>query len=214
MNTNVTRQSVEVFLILIPGLVVAMALHELAHGLVANRLGDPTARVLGRLSLNPIRHLDPLGTAMFAITYFGAGWMFGWAKPVPVDMRNFDRPKRDMALVALAGPLTNFAIALVLVAVALHAPPPPGVLSDVLDRAIQVNIVLGIFNLVPVPPLDGSRVLGAFMDDHTYRSWLGLDRYAMLFFVAIFFVLQGTTTPILSSATNHVLDAMIRVVGG
>src|SRR5918911_1071840 len=93
------------FLLVLPVLVLSMSLHELAHAYVANALGDPTARLLGRLTFNPIPHIDPIGTAVFAVTYFGTGFMFGWAKPVPVVPHNFKNPQRDMALVAIAGPI-------------------------------------------------------------------------------------------------------------
>ena len=214
MDVQITRFEVETFALLLPGLVIAMALHELAHGFVAYKLGDPTAKLLGRLSFTPIRHLDPLGTAMFAFTFFFTSFMFGWAKPVPVDLRNLRNPKRDMALVALAGPVTNFAIALVLPAVAVHAMPSGELAREVLLRALLVNIVLGIFNLIPLPPLDGSRIIGAFMDDHTYRRWLSLDQYAMVSFLLLFFVLSGPVTTLMVSGQQHVLDAMVTVVGG
>lgn len=214
MNTDISRFQLETFALLLPGLIIAMALHELAHGYAAYRLGDPTAKLLGRLSFNPIRHLDPLGTAMFAFTFFFTSFMFGWAKPVPVDLRNFKNPKRDMALVAVAGPLTNFAIALVLTAVLVHAAPSGELAFEVIYRALLVNVVLGIFNLIPLPPLDGSRIIGAFMDDHTYRRWLNLDQYAMVTFLLLFFVLSGPVTTLMVNGQQHVIDAMVTVVGG
>ncbi len=103
----------ELFLYLVPVLIASMTLHELAHALVATLLGDPTPREQGRLTVNPIVHLDPVGTAMFALTYFLSNFIFGWAKPVLVQPRYFRRPKEGMALVAVAGPVTNFLIALV-----------------------------------------------------------------------------------------------------
>jgi Zn-dependent protease len=111
----------ELFLWLVPLLVASMVLHELAHAVVATRLGDPTPREHGRLTLNPISHLDPIGTAMFAITYWLSSFMFGWAKPVLVQPRYFRHPKEYMALVAVAGPITNFLIAFVTVAVIVHS---------------------------------------------------------------------------------------------
>jgi Zn-dependent protease len=138
----------ELFLYLVPLLVGSMVLHELAHALVATRLGDPTPREHGRLTLNPVSHLDPLGTAMFGITFWLSSFMFGWAKPVIVAPGHFRRPKEGMALVAVAGPVTNFLIALGCAAVLVHV--------DVSDRTFevlallyQVNVILGVFNLLP-----------------------------------------------------------------
>ena len=144
----------------IPALLVAVTVHELAHALVADRLGDPTARRLGRITINPLPHIDPLGALAFVL----AG--FGWAKPVPVNAHNFRRPVRDMAWVAAAGPMSNFLTAFVaLVAVRLlgHAgSAPPFVaepLGGVLVMVYVFNLVLGVFNLIPLPPLDGGHFL-------------------------------------------------------
>jgi Zn-dependent protease len=144
----------------IPALLVAVTVHELAHGLVADRLGDPTPRSLGRLTLNPLPHIDPLGALAFVL----AG--FGWAKPVPVNARNLRHPVRDMAWVAAAGPLSNFAAAFVaLVGVRLLGHAVAGAsfvtepLSGVLFWVYVFNLALGIFNLIPLPPLDGGHFL-------------------------------------------------------
>ena len=192
-----------------------MTFHELAHGWVAWKLGDPTAKLLGRISLNPIRHIDPLGTAMFAITYFGSSFIFGWAKPIPVVPRNFRNPQVGMAIVAVAGPITNFVIALGFAAVYYHVDRPRH--ADVGRRrpaTPTINIVLGVFNLFPIPPLDGSRIVGAVMDEDTYRRWSALDQYGMLFLLLIFFVFNRQFSIIIREATNAV-DAVFRtLVGG
>jgi Zn-dependent protease len=146
-------------LLKLPALLLAVTLHELAHGLVADRLGDPTARALGRLTLNPLPHIDPLGALAFVV----AG--FGWAKPVPVAARNFRHPVRDMALVAAAGPAANFAIAFAgLVALALFrqatgAGGPARAIDTMLFYVFTFNLGLAIFNLIPLPPLDGGHLL-------------------------------------------------------
>ena len=203
----------ELFLWLIPLLVGSMVLHELAHAVVATRLGDPTPREHGRLTLNPISHLDPIGTAMFAITYWLSSFMFGWAKPVLVQPRYFRHPKEYMALVAVAGPVTNFLIALVTVAVIVHE--PIGVDAfEVLLLLFQVNVVLGVFNLFPIPPLDGSRIVGAFMDDATYARWSALDQYGILFLFGLLFVFRRQFNELISSAYVNIADFMVRVVGG
>ncbi len=154
--------SLETFLYLLPLLLVSLVLHELAHAYVATWLGDPSPRADGRLTLNPIPHLDPLGTAMFAITAFASSFIFGWAKPVMINPRHFRRPQVDMAIVAAAGPATNLVLALGCVAVLVHG-DLTGTAFTVLVYAFQVNVVLGLFNLIPIPPLDGYNVLLAFL---------------------------------------------------
>ena len=137
-----------------------LPLHEFAHGWVANKLGDPTAKLEGRLTLNPLASVDPMGTV--ALILFG----FGWAKPVPVDSRYFKKPRRDMALTALAGPVSNLLAALVgavFVTLLIAFAPANGVtqfLLNMLYYYVVVNISLAVFNLIPLPPLDGSRIVG------------------------------------------------------
>jgi len=179
-------------------LVLSMVLHELAHGFVAYKLGDPTAKQRGRLSLNPIHHLDPLGTAMFVITYLAGGFIFGWAKPIPVSPYYFRNRQRGMMLVGAAGPLTNFAIAVVFWAImtwlapTLLVAPHMGATStltngivQVLFLAFQVNVVLGVFNLIPIPPLDGSRILGGILPRDAYEAWVRVDRYGMYILIVL-----------------------------
>jgi Zn-dependent protease len=193
MNLNLTVDRLIVLLSLAPVLLVSLMLHELAHALVAYRLGDPTAKRMGRLSLNPLKHLDPLGTAMFFITYL-LGWMvFGWAKPVPVSPYYFKNRQRGMAIVGLAGPVTNFVIAVasVLILNAVRV-DPNGTAFEVFFMVFQVNVVLGIFNLIPVPPLDGSRLVGAFLPRTAYERWVTLDQYGMFFAIIVLFVVVRT----------------------
>ena len=203
----------ELFLWLVPLLIGSMVLHELAHAVVATRLGDPTPREHGRLTLNPISHLDPIGTAMFGITYWVSSFMFGWAKPVLVQPRYFRHPKEYMALVAVAGPIANFLIACLTVAVIVHGPIGVDAL-EVLALLFQVNVILGVFNLFPIPPLDGSRIVGAFMDDATYARWSALDQYGILFLFGLLFVFRRQFTELLDSAYVNIAEFMVRVVGG
>lgn len=154
-----------------PGALIAIILHEVAHGWAANALGDPTAKRLGRLSLNPARHIDPFGTVVLPLLLFGfqmltigrVEFLFGWAKPVPVDPRHFRRPRQDMALVAVAGPGINlvlgFLCALGFLLLFRFGDPTAGYLVDTLRFAIVINVLLMLFNLIPVPPLDGGRIL-------------------------------------------------------
>ena len=153
-------QSIHGFLLLAPVFIVSLTLHELAHGLAAYRLGDRTAKDKGRLTLNPIPHLDPLGSLILVLTYFGGSFLFGWAKPVPVDPRNLrTSPQVGMALVGAAGPATNFVLALISGAVLAHS-ELTGDAFSIAAYSLEINVILGVFNLFPIPPLDGSRVIG------------------------------------------------------
>ena len=195
------------FVLLLPIVLVSLTLHELAHAWVAWRLGDPTAKSQGRLTLNPLAHLDPMGTLMFVLTALIANLPFGWARPVPVDPRYFRRAKEGMAIVAAAGPLVNFVLALVCWAVVRHV----GLSSEgveVMEKAYIVNLVLGLFNLIPVPPLDGSRIIGAIMDDATYVRWIHLDQYGMLVVFGAFFLFQDQFTRVLNDLIIHVTRVM------
>jgi Zn-dependent protease len=210
MNLNFDVHKLVGLLILVPVLVLSMAAHELAHGLVAYRLGDPTAKRAGRLSLNPLKHLDPLGTAMFFITYILGGFVFGWAKPVPVSPYYFKNRQWGMAAVGLAGPVTNFVVAVVTIVIlnAIH-PSADGWAFEILSSLFAVNVVLGLFNLVPIPPLDGSRVLGAFLPRRAYERWAALDQYGMILVFVAMFALWGPFQRLLGWAINGLADAFL-----
>lgn len=211
-------RSIVDLIFLLPILLVSMMAHEVSHGYVAYRLGDPTAKAHGRLTLNPLKHLDPLGTAMFVITYLLGGLVFGWAKPVPVSPFYFKNSQRGMLVVGLAGPAANFMVAVAL-AVVLNLLYPAGslwplvfegsTLPKVLYIAFQVNVVLGIFNLFPVPPLDGSRVLGGFLPREAYARWVELDRYGMMIILLLMFVFRGPFFAVLDGAYNIVRRVLL-----
>jgi Zn-dependent protease len=200
------------FVLLAPVVLVSLAFHELAHALVAYKLGDPTAKDEGRITLNPLKHLDPLGTLMFAVTSLVAGLPFGWAKPVPVRPGYFKHPKEGMAIVAAAGPATNFVLALICLTIFQHG-GLEGEAEEVVRLAYLVNVVLGIFNLLPIPPLDGSRVVGVFMNDATYARWVQLDQYGMIAVLALFFIFRDEFSTLLGSALDSVTRVMNTIVG-
>lgn len=148
----------EILLFLLPALA-SLTLHEAAHAVTADRLGDPTPRLLGRVTLNPLAHLDALGTLLLVVFHFG------WGKPVPVDVQRLPRPRRDLLLIALAGPLANLACG-VIFGLALRlggGAGPPTPLYALCHAAVIVNLLLAVFNLLPLPPLDGSRVLACLL---------------------------------------------------
>jgi Zn-dependent protease len=190
-------------LILIPVLLISMMLHELAHGFAAYKLGDPTAKLRGRLSFNPLRHLDPVGTAMFVITYLFSGFVFGWAKPVPVSPYYFKNRQRGMALVGIVGPITNFVISIIFLLIINWTTPEVGSMTwELLFLIFQINLVLGLFNLIPIPPLDGSRVLGGFLPRRLYEKWVAVDRYGMLVVIVVIIAFQNQFFRLIAAAIN------------
>jgi Zn-dependent protease len=156
------------------------------HGRVAFALGDNTARDKGRLSLNPIKHLDPWGTV--ALLVFG----FGWAKPVPVNPYMFKNPKRDMVLVSVAGPLANFVTAILVaklfLAGAVFNTP---LLGSLIDQIVFINVALGVFNLLPIPPLDGSKIVPALLPDSMQQAWWKFEQYGFVILLLLMFALPG-----------------------
>jgi Zn-dependent protease len=168
--------------ITLAAVLVAATFHEFAHALVADRLGDPTPRTLGRLSLNPLVHLDLLGTLFFVV--FG----FGWARPVPVNPRHFADPRRGMLQVALAGPLANITLAFVVGAL-LKVPDLPGgpLAVEVLSALIWINVILALFNLIPIPPLDGSRILESLLVGRQALTYSRLQPYGTLLLLGLLY---------------------------
>lgn len=185
-------------------LLIAIVFHEVSHGYVANAFGDPTARNLGRLTLNPLPHVDPLGSIILPtlLILSGTGFIIGWAKPVPVNPRHFKNPFRDMMWVALAGPLTNLSIAFfsatifnLMIAVALPKTALVLSIAYFLQYSILINIVLAVFNLIPIPPLDGSRILANFLSGNVLEGYMKLERYG--FFIVMILAFTGVLGAIL-----------------
>ena len=191
--------------------LLCLTVHETCHGLAAYALGDPTARRAHRLSLNPLRHIDWFGLLMM----FAAG--FGWAKPVPVNPNYFKKPKQGMALTVLAGPVSNFLLALLTLLaarifcdVAAYSETNQRILDFLLMVAV-LSIGLGLFNLVPIPPLDGSKVLFAVLPDRAYDWLMRNERYGMLLLFALVFFDVGSNA--LSKTIQWVFDLFCRMVG-
>lgn len=177
-------------------IIFAIVLHELAHGYVAYRLGDNTAKVMGRLSLNPIRHVDIFGTILLpALLFFSqAGFLFGWAKPVPVNFSNLRNFKRDMILVSAAGIITNLILAIisaVLLKLISFMPQSAaqGIIGLFLLNMVVFNIVLAVFNALPIPPLDGSKILFGWVEKPWAQKYVSSDRQGLAAIVLLAFIL-------------------------
>jgi Zn-dependent protease len=200
-------------------LLVGFPVHEFSHALAAYRLGDSTARFMGRLTLNPIVHFDPLGGILLAITFIGSQgtFGFGWAKPTPVNPRNLEGGRYGEAMVAAAGPISNLVLAIA-AAIPLRyvlsnltlVDQIPTLLLQVLYLFIVINLVLMIFNLFPIPPLDGSKVLFAFLPPQVAWRWRPvLEQYGFILLFLIFFVLPAVGMPIGTRIVGEVINAFL-----
>ena len=170
-------------------LIIAITVHEFAHALVADRLGDPTPRLMGRLTLNPISHLDPIGTIMILLV------SFGWGKPVQFDPFNLKNPRRDAALISIAGPISNILLAILLSIVIRFIPP---FIGQFFLPVIYLNVILAVFNLIPIHPLDGFKIVGGLLSDEQAREWYSLERYGFIFLLLLLLVPVGGSSLLLS----------------
>lgn len=192
----------------IPGLLTAIVLHEYAHGKVSTMLGDPTPKLQGRLTLNPLKHIDPIGLLMLWI------FKFGWAKPVQVNPYYYKDPRKGMIYVALAGPLTNIAVAFVgLLSLYIAAALQAYTLQTVLYYVVIYNVWLAVFNLIPIPPLDGSKVLAGVLPPRYGQYIYDLEQYGWIILIALIWF--GVISAILGPLANgllSILDFLVRLV--
>lgn len=207
------------FVYWIAALVIAITIHEFAHAWSADRLGDPTPRLQGRLTLNPLAHLDPLGTILLLLV------RFGWGKPVVFDPYNLRHPRRDAAIISLAGPVSNLLLALACSLVlhilfntrlALWEMGSMGLIgffvAEFGKTLIALNVILAIFNLLPVHPLDGFKIVGGMLPEDKAREWYQLERYGMIFLLFLLFPIFGNVAPItqiISPIISFVLSILL-----
>lgn len=202
------------FLFVVPCVLIALTFHEFAHGYMAYKLGDPTAKNFGRLTLNPLKHLDPIGTICMIFFHFG------WAKPVPINSRYFKKPRRDMALTAAAGPIMNFILALfgvlvcrILTKIFVAFPAKSDFVYYIQYAALtlfsyfhMLNLSLGVFNLIPIPPLDGSRIFYIFLPPKWYFGVMKYEKYIQLALLVLLWT--GLLSRPLSAAVSWISGGM------
>ena len=198
-------------IIMIPMVLIALMFHELAHGWVSIKLGDPTPKYQGRMTLNPLAHLDPVGTLLMVLTGFG------WAKPVEINPRYYKDSKKGMALTALAGPVTNFLLAvcaMLIYGVIFVVYLKTGIFESLMDtlpylmvRFVQLNLCFMVFNFIPIPPLDGSRILGVFLSNRAYFKLQQYERYS--FIAIILLSATGAFDSIIGTGVGVVFDYML-----
>ena len=222
-------ESVKIYTILLPLYLIAilfsLSVHETAHGFTASLCGDPTAKNLGRLTLNPLKHIDVTGFLCMLL----AG--FGWAKPVPITTRNLKKPRRDIAIVSLAGPVSNLIIALIFAIIYrfsysfIYKIAVDCLISESSEFiyylcfaavqfiiiVVQMNITLAVFNLIPIPPLDGSKILYTFLSPKFYFKIAPYERYISLGFMLL--LILGVIDPVLSFVTNEITNLLFKLVG-
>jgi len=192
----------------IPALLIAITFHEFAHARMAYYFGDSTAKNQGRMNLNPINHLDPIGTLMILLVGFG------WAKPVPINPYNFNQYRKGLRWVSLAGPLTNFALgflSLLFLNILINAGLYSGLFLQFVVVLMQLNILLGVFNLIPVPPLDGSKILMSYLPDRYLGFYRKLEQYAPLILLGL--ILTRTLSLIIFPLYNLIYNFFTLIIG-
>lgn len=203
-------------------LMIAVVIHEYSHGLIADRLGDPTARINGRLTLNPIAHIDKVGSILVPLFLLisRAPFIIGWAKPVPIDVFNLRNPRRDAAIIALAGPVSNLILAVVC-AVLLNILLQFRILfiensfisivQYLIIILLRYNVVLAVFNLIPIHPLDGFKIVEGLLPQEYARQWHELERYGIMFLLFLMFPIFGGVAPI-SQLISPIVSTILRIL--
>lgn len=220
-GTEEAKQLLIIFLMWLPIIMLSLSFHEASHAFIAYKLGDPTARNFGRVTLNPVKHLDPIG--FIAMLTIG----FGWAKPCPVNTRNFRNPRKGFALSSLAGPVSNMILALgftvlmaifyliyLIVAIVRGLAEPPVFVDYIqmfLYYGIYLNVSLAIFNFLPVPPLDGSRILGLILPDKVYYAFLKYERYIGIGFAVLVIMLSQFNISIIDFVVSPVTNLLCNI---
>ena len=218
-DPEVIKIYVALLLLSLPVLMLTLSVHETAHGYVAHKLGDPTASSLGRLTLNPFKHFEPIGFLMMMLVGYG------WAKPVPINTRYFKKPKRDMAICAAAGPLSNLLLAVlfaglykIFTLVIVHVPITSMQVYNIIlltelffYTAISINVTFAVFNLIPIPPFDGSRIILTFLPSDLYFKIQRYERYIMIGFFVL--LLTNVLDPVLNLAFDSVTNLILRLFG-
>ncbi len=216
MDINSIIQTVSIWAIPV---LFAITLHEVAHGWVARYFGDPTAFMMGRLTLNPLKHIDPIGTILVPLVLVVlGGFVFGWARPVPVNFRSLRNPRRDMAIVALAGPMANLAmmifwalvwkLGLLMFSVSHWIAVPMTLMAQ---AGIMINLILMLLNLMPIPPLDGGRILSGLVPPRVSDVLDRVEPYG--FFILLALLVTGILGTILSFPMNLILDSLLNLFG-
>jgi Zn-dependent protease len=203
------------YLLAVPAVLFAITIHEYAHGWAAEKFGDPTARLMGRLTLNPLAHLDPIGALMLILV------RIGWAKPVPVNPYNLKDPKRDMIWISLAGPVTNLAAAFVfgmvirvIVATGLANGPLMTLVMMLLIYGVMIDVALAIFNFIPIPPLDGSKVLAGLLPPRWAFAYLKYERFGPIVLIAVILLGQLTGIDVLGHLIMPALGLFVKLFTG
>jgi len=194
------------YILAIPALIIASTVHEYSHALVAFKLGDATAKANGRLTLNPLSHIDPIGAISMILFHIG------WSKPVPINEYNFQNPVWGTALVSIAGPISNIILA-VISALIYKLIPVTSFFSSILLVFITINISLGVFNLIPIPPLDGSKILRAFLPRGIRYYWEKSERFIPIIFLLLFILPFSPLSSLTSNLIGNALDFFLRILG-